>query len=596
MRRSLLPILAMTAGCAGNQAAPSPTAGLPSRVSIAAEEPADAAAVALAEEALSSGRHAEAAHVADSLFAVWEERPEISERTRRRLAEVYTGLAEDRRAAVLLLQLPNRLEGKTRSLLREAVRGLSDAELEELAFSPRAESDERDMAVVRAELARALALAGRPDSAAAVARSVLDADPAREERQVAESVINGEIRPRLRLARIGLILPGSGRFEAVGAALLEGALLAVQEYRRESGAMEVELEVVDDSSRVDLAAPLIRRLEEGGVMGVVGPLRSEALREAARARRSKGLVVISPTASDDAGLPVNSYSLWQRSRREADVAVSMAEWMTRDLGLSRFGVLYPRLTGTAGSEAFRDAVEREGGELVGAFAYDPDSTTFEAPIATLGDLDPEAVFVLCDNPRTVLQIAPQLVYYGLRSKVIGGGVNWSDPAVVRRLDPSYADYRLVSTYLDRVNPGTAWMRFKNMYELEYHKALPANTFSALGYDATWLILRHLPDVVFRRPGTVARGLHRLRDHEGATGYFEYDRATGSLRRRTEVMMLREHRLEAPNAEAILAWAEETRQLEDFLRELDEEKEKAKDEAEQQRRKERFEGQVPQATP
>jgi branched-chain amino acid transport system substrate-binding protein len=482
MRLALLPILVLTAGCAGSHAYAPAAEAFPSGEEAAKPRSVDEAALEWAEEALEDGRPVEAAWIADSLVSIWAPVSGLDEGTIRRLARLHMELAEDARAAVLLAAVPGRPGGRTLSLLREATSRLSQEELEGIV--PLADHSGRVLAVVLAELAYALAQAGQTDSAMIVARRVVEGDAEREERRTAGRVLDGKVEANGTPAKIGLILPGTGRFAAVGAQLLEGALLAVAERRRLAPALEVELVVVHDSSRTDIGADLLRELEEGGVVGVVGPIRSEALLAVAGARRSAGLVIVSPTASEDAGLPFNSYSLWQRERRDTEAAVRLAEWMTSELRLTRFGILYPHSADVGSLQAFQETVEESGGVLIGAFPYDSDSTTFEAPISALGQLEPEGVLVLADNPRTVLQIAPQLVYYGLRSKIISGGANWSDPEVVRRLDPSYADFRLVATYLDRVNPGTGWMRFKNSYEAEYRKALPDNMFVALGYDAT----------------------------------------------------------------------------------------------------------------
>ncbi len=52
-------------------------------------------------------------------------------------------------------------------------------------------------------------------------------------------------------------------------------------------------------------------------------------------------------------------------------------------------------------------------------------------------------------------------------------------------------------------------------------------------------------------------------------------------------MLLEHRLRDPDVDSILAWAEQTKRLEEYLEELEEEREKAKEEAEERRRRERL---------
>lgn len=586
MRRWLLPVLILTAGCAGRPGSPPASDAAPGEAAVVERRDVDLSGLRRAEEALTAGQQADAVWAADSLVLAWSPASALEASTARRLAALYASVGEDVRACAVLLASA-RSDGRTLSQLRESAGRLSVSELQSLAQATEASGPSQ--AVIWAELARALALAGRSEEAAAAAGRVPSGASADEDVRTAEDVLSSRMVAPESPLRIGLILPGTGRFAAVGGQLLEGALLAVAEHRRNATNPPIQLEVLDDSSRVELAAPLLRELEERGVMAVVGPVRSEALWEAARARREPGLLVLSPTASDDADLPLHSYTLWNRERRERRTAERLAAWLSENLGVTRYGVLYPESSDSAATAAFAAAVEQRRGTVVGAFSYPADSTTFEGPIASLSALDPEAVFVLADNARTVLQIGPQLVYYGLRSKIIAGGAAWSDPVVVRRLDPSYADYRVVATYLDRLNPGTGWARFQIEYEREYRKPLPDNMFVALGYDAMALILRHLPADRLPRPGGVARAIQTLRGYEAASGTLSFDRRTGTLERGVAVRMLLGGQLREPDAAAILAWAEETRQLEEYLKSLDEEKEKAKAETDAERRRGRVEG-------
>ncbi|NNK49196.1 MAG: hypothetical protein HKP01_10020 [Gemmatimonadetes bacterium] len=179
--------------------------------------------------------------------------------------------------------------------------------------------------------------------------------------------------------------------------------------------------------------------------------------------------------------------------------------------------------------------------------------------------------VFTDRPRTVLQLAPQLVYYGLRRWVTAGDANWADPDVVRRLDPSYADHRLVASYVDRISAGTPWRQFEISYEVRYRKALPDSYFTALGFDAMNLILAGLPEADWRRRGAIGRFIRRG-THEGATGRLRVDPRSGGLGREVAVWMLQDGELVVPHAGEMLIWAQEQRELEEFLKALEEEKE------------------------
>jgi branched-chain amino acid transport system substrate-binding protein len=451
--------------------------------------------------------------------------------------------------------------------------------------------------VVAVERARAAALAGRPEDARRVATSLLDRGLDAIDRHELRRVLDGEIEPLGSPLRIGVVLSLTGRFERVGEQLQDGIELAFREREAAGSGPAVELVVLDDSSSVERGVDLARRLAEEGVVAVIGPIRSEVLLGAAAARPYAGLLILSPTASADSGSGPNAGSLWERSRREAGIGAALGRWLPARLGLRRLAALHPDdAGGLAGVTAFERAGAEWGAEVVAVRAYDPDSTTFAEPITAVAAADPEAVLVLTDASRTVLQIAPQLVYYGLRSRVIAGGENWSDPDVLRQLDSTFSDFRVVATYLDRTAEGSAWERFRSSYERTFLRGLPETLLPALGYDAAGLVLAAIPEDALPRPGALSRRLRALGSWEGATGLLRFDAPVpgvaeasaegdageGVLRVRREVFvrMVRDGALVEADPAAIAAWAEAAREQEERLRELEEEKQKREEERRQ----------------
>jgi ABC-type branched-subunit amino acid transport system substrate-binding protein len=353
-------------------------------------------------------------------------------------------------------------------------------------------------------------------------------------------------------------------------------MLAVEKHRANPENAPVEIVVVDDSSRVETAIRYVERLEDGEVAAVLGPVRTEALASAAIRRDDQDLLVLSPTASSAPQGEMNAYTLWDRERREEDTAIALISWMIDEMDLQTFGVLYPEGWSAGALEALVERAAELGAAVTVSRSYAADSTTFGEPITALAEAEPAAVLVFADRPRTVLQLAPQLVYYGLRRWVTGGDANWSDPAVIRRLEASYADHRLVALFVDRLDPESTWSVFKAQYEAEYRKAFDENMFAALGYDAMSLILKGLPEAEVQRRGAVGRAIRRGA-HAGATGEVSADPETGGLRRDVFVRVIREGELHVPDPAEMLDWAAEQLELEEFLRALEEEEEKEQEE-------------------
>ena len=254
-----------------------------------------------------------------------------------RLADIRVRNGQELSALQLLLEYPGSMSEESRRVMRQAAGSITLGELEEMVASA---EPGRAGGLLRAELARALALGGRNDSASAVARRVLDADAWSSDRELARQILAGDYREAARV-RIGLLIPRSGRFAAAGELVEEGARIALQEYERSAGALPIELVVVDDGSGETDVVDLVRRLEREGVMALVGPMRSEAFAEAAIGRRDDRLLMISPTATEVRDPAENAFTLWARDRRHTDVARDVAQFLGGDAGLTRLGVLYP---------------------------------------------------------------------------------------------------------------------------------------------------------------------------------------------------------------------------------------------------------------
>lgn len=493
-------------------------------------------------------------------------------------AEILTDLGREDGAARLLLEHPDAIttDDGVRAL-RRASAGMSVGELERLDSSVLSyTSDSRVAGVIGAELARAYLLAGRYQDALRIARGWRDEEIDPEDRHILSDVLDSDGLETPAPVRIGVVLSLTGRFSQVGEDLRDGILLAFSEHvSRFPAGPVVDLLVVDDESDSNRTGAIVDSLEVDGVSAIIGPIRSEALADAAASRNTAGLLVVSPTASRDTGNGPNAYSMWERDRRATAVGAALGRWFPAGMGLYQLGAIYSADdAGRAGFRAFETAARESGAVITASREFAADSTTFEQPIRDVALSEPEGVVVLAGDARTVLQIAPQLPYFGLRSRIIAGGEAWSDPEVLRRLEPAFADYRIVATFLDRSAPDTEWTRFVQSFEEEYQRSLPDNLLPALGYDAARLLLRGIDEETLGRPGAISRAVAAVDGLEGATGTIVMSDA-GFPVREVGVWMIMEQRLVPVDPMALSEWAEAARAQEELMKQLEEEEEERK---------------------
>lgn len=506
------------------------------------------------ETAWLNGEYRAVAASTDSLAGAWQRRPELGSGPVRRLVRLLLAGAEDELAVDQLLFHPSALDDDWRAELRAAVRRLSLDELDRLGR--RQTRDEKARGTVRAEHARALVLAGRGPDGRELARSLENADLDGPDERIVEDILAGRVTSPRPGIRLGFVVPRSGGFSSVGDQLLEGGRLAARRFEQESG-IPVELVVLDESAAGDSTGFGIARLDTSRLAGIVGPVRSEALQSAARARGIPGLAIVSPTAAEDSAVALHAYSLWDRAQRDTAVATAVGEWMVSAFRPGRVAALYPAgESGLRRAEVFRTIAEAGGFRWVGGEAYEADSTTHEAQIRALTAADPDIVFVVADGTRQVLQVAPQLHFYGLRGRITLVSQDWTHPTVARRLDPAFSDYRVAGVYFER-EQNDEWRWFAEAWDEAYRRSLPENAFAALGYDAVNVLLRSIPDPALVRPAAVARSVERLDGLQGVTGRFSFDPESRRLTRSTRVRMILGGELVDPDVQAIEDWSLET---------------------------------------
>lgn len=584
------------AACASAGAGPSEPDRGPTSAARGPEAPAAARAVLGRLDSLSvSGNHDAAVRVADSAYFRWRKRPDLrpaagwalwwearaleSQGRRRaaasrieellalgppadllrrslgRLLELRLELGEAPSALSWLADRPAELEGELAQRARAAAARLSIGELRTLV--QQADGRPAAASLFRAELARAWARAGWTDSARAAARAVLSGQPRSADRETARRVLEGGV-PAGSPPRVGVVLPLSGRLATAGEVIRRGVLLAAGD----SSAREFELVIRDDSSDAGRARALVRELERAGVTAVVGPVSTEAFRAAAEARDDPGLPLVSPTAAELSRSVPNVYTLRDRRQRVRDVARALGEWFSVGGGLTKLAVLRPASPwGREYELAFRGALRRGGGWISAVGRYIPDSTTFAGPVSWLASSDPQGVFVAADDPRTVLQMAPQLSFYGLRSALVGGSAAWGDPYAVRRLAGSFPEYWVAPAFVDRQDSTSAWAEFRSRYEREYRRSVPGNELPALAYDALRWVRASLNPHGLVRPSVVARSLKGGDPHRGATGTFVAVPRRSTVRRRPEVRMAHGGRLSPPDTSVLQRWRRDAERLE-----------------------------------
>lgn len=359
-------------------------------------------------------------------------------------------------------------------------------------------------------------------------------DPSHPFRGVLEGNVGGAVGAP---AVLGAILPRSGASPGLmeyAEWVLEGIQVAIDEFQQDLG-RPIHLEALDLEGDPDGARSLVRRLEDLGAVGVVGPLTQGVLAQASEARTEE-LPLISPFSFLSGGEDSGVLSLSGPDPGGAE-AVARYAW---DLGLERVAVLRPgteeaQVEASVFQRAFRDV----GGSVPREIVYDSGATFFQAEFEAVGSIWPDGLFLPLPS-RDIQLLAPQFTYYGLDTLGIQllGTTGWTEDEVVQEVDSRHTDGVIASTTRISQDETEAFREFRLRYETLFQKSLRSQ-IPAYGYDAAALFLQALRSNP-RTHSELLQAMETIEDFPGATGRLTV--REGRILRRPLLVRIQDHEL------------------------------------------------------
>ncbi|MEA2062465.1 MAG: ABC transporter substrate-binding protein [Gemmatimonadota bacterium] len=330
---------------------------------------------------------------------------------------------------------------------------------------------------------------------------------------------------------LGIILPLSGKFAEFGAAILEGIKLAVQEFNQDLPEhQQALLKVLDDASDQIRAASLGRELAaDSSVVALIGSHGDETSIAIGLVASAMGVPLVCPIASapgmDHLGPMVHIIN-----RTDPELAETLAVYAVDKLGLQTFAILAPDDDyGSLLTETFSGALAGQGAVVVASQTFNSEAKSLESQMNIIGRYMPDAIY-LPAHSNAITQIAAQVYYYGLNDARLLGTEYWNNERVIR-MGGEYVDGAVFAAPFFQHSPLLRWGEFKDLYESVFLR--PVNRYSALGYDATGLLLSAAVSLPIGR-NRLAGKLNSIEGHPGVMGV--YDIEPGGLVRR-QVFML-----------------------------------------------------------
>src|SRR5947207_1366443 len=280
--------------------------------------------------------------------------------------------------------------------------------------------------------------------------------------------------------RIGLLLPYSGTYAALGNNITEAMKLAAKERDNKLGGREVEWVAVDDESDPAKAPANVNKLIAGEKVDILtGPVHSGVAMAMMQIVRQENVLTIVTNAGAQAvtgnlcapHVFRTSFSNWQTSYPCADVMLKA--------GHKKAVLMFWNYSfGQESMAAFKEGYAKGGGTVAKEIAVPFPSTEFQANLSEIASLKPDAVFVFFAGAGAA-KFVKDYAAAGLQQKIALYGSGFLTEGVLAAQGPAAEGIKTTLHYADGLdNPANK--KFRDAFKKATSR--DADVYAVAGYD------------------------------------------------------------------------------------------------------------------
>ena len=194
--------------------------------------------------------------------------------------------------------------------------------------------------------------------------------------------------------KVGLMLPYTGTFAALGNAIENGFRLHVAEQGGKLGGREVEFFKVDDESDPSKATDNVNKLvKRDNVDVLIGTVHSGVAMAMAKVAKDSGTLLIVPNAGADAVTgPMCAPNIFRSSFSNWQPGYAMGEVMAKKGHKKVVTITWKYAAGDESVKGFKEAFEKGGGSVVKELSLPFPGVEFQALLTEIAAAKPDAVY------------------------------------------------------------------------------------------------------------------------------------------------------------------------------------------------------------
>ncbi|MCG7602259.1 ABC transporter substrate-binding protein [Halomonas sp. McH1-25] len=289
--------------------------------------------------------------------------------------------------------------------------------------------------------------------------------------------------------KLGLMLPYSGTYTALGEAITNGLKLAIKEQGGQLGGREIEYVQLDSEANPSKAPQNMSRLVKGdNVDFVIGPVHSGVAMGMLRVAKQTGALTIIPNAGLEAAtnqlcMPNvfrTSHSMWQDSYPMGKVAYDQGHRNVVTITWDYAG-------GKEDVAGFEEAFTEAGGEVTKRILVPFPSTEFQSYLTQIASLKPDAVYTFFAGGGGV-DFVRDYSAAGLKESIPLLGSGFLTEGNLQALGEAGEGVMTTLHYADTLE-SEANRKFVSAYQEAYGE-LP-DTYAVHGYDTGMMLAQAL---------------------------------------------------------------------------------------------------------
>jgi branched-chain amino acid transport system substrate-binding protein len=285
--------------------------------------------------------------------------------------------------------------------------------------------------------------------------------------------------------KVGLMLPATGTFAALGTAIENGFRLYVQEKGGKLGGREVQYFKVDDESDPAKATDNMNKLvKRDQVDVVIGTVHTGVAMAMARIARETGTLLIVPNAGADAvtgamcapNIFRSSFSNWQPG-------FAMGEVMAKKGYKRVVTITWKYGAGDESVRGFKEAFGKGGGKVLKDLSLPFPNVEFQALLTEIAALKPDAVYTFFAGAGAV-KFVKDYAAAGLRKSIPLYGAGFITDGTLEAQGVDAAGIQSALHYADSLNTPR-----DNAFRKAYANAfkLQPDVYAVQGYDAAQML-------------------------------------------------------------------------------------------------------------